>query len=289
MKKLLSLIFVLSTLLNPNEKAMAQEQDGPLYTAEFGVQMYTFRNVVPEIGIEETLDKIRDMGIKYIEGGPGRDQSPEEFLKLLEERDLVLISTGTGFGQLRDDPEGVAERAKELGVKYIMNAWIDHETGNFNFLNASEAVEVFNKAGKVFAENDITFMYHVHGYEFVPHREGTLFDYMMENTDPEYVNYQMDVLWAHFGGGNPEHLLKKYGERWVSLHLKDLKKGTLKDHTGLTSGDNDVILGTGELNILGIIKEANKLGIKYMFIEDESSDPLYQVPESIKYLKSLMY
>lgn len=289
MKKLLSLIFVLSILLIPNEKAMAQEPGDPLYTAELGVQMYTFRNVVPEIGIEATLDKIRDMGIKYIEGGPRRDQSPEEFLKLLEERDLVLISTGTGFGQLRDDPEGVAERAKRLGVKYVMNAWIDHETGNFNFLNASEAVEVFNKAGKVLAEHDIIFMYHVHGYEFVPHREGTLFDYMMENTDPDYVKYQMDTLWTHFGGGNPEHLLKKYGERWVSLHLKDLRKGTLKDHTGLTSGDNDVTLGTGELNIPGIIKEANKLGIKYMFIEDESSDPLYQVPESIKYLKSLTY
>lgn len=291
MKKNLTLVFsILFTLtMIIDQKAAAQEPGDPLYTAEFSVQMYTFRNVIPEIGFEATLDKIREMGIKYIEGGPAQGQSVEEYLQQLEERDLKLISTGTGFGQLRDDPEGVAKRAKELGVKYVMNAWIDHETGNFNFLNASEAVEVFNKAGKVLAEHGITFMYHVHGYEFVPHREGTLFDYMMENTDPEYVKYQMDVLWTHFGGGNPEHLLQKYGERWVSLHLKDLKKGTLKDHTGLTDGDNDVILGMGELNIPVIIREANKLGIKYMFIEDESSDPLYQVPESIKYLKSLTY
>lgn len=289
MKNLFSLIFVLSVLIIPAKKTTAQTPGDPLYTAELGVQMYTFRNVVPEIGFEATLDKIRDMGIKYIEGGPGPDQSPEEFKKMLAGRGLKLISTGTGFGQLRDDPEAVARRAKALGTKYVMNAWIDHETGNFNFLNASEAVEVFNRAGKVLAEHGITFMYHVHGYEFAPHREGTLFDYIMENTDPEYVSFQMDVLWTHFGGANPEHLLKKYGGRWVSLHLKDLKKGTLKNHTGLTSGDNDVILGTGELNIPGIIKEANKLGIEYMFIEDESSDPLYQVPESIKYLKSLTY
>jgi sugar phosphate isomerase/epimerase len=275
--------------LLPLKNAEAQQSGDPLYTTELGVQMYTFRNVLQDKGLEATLDIVSDMGFKYIESGPPRGMSAEEYLSLLEERGLSLPSTGAGFGQLRDDPQAVADRAKALGVEYVMCAWIDHETGNFNFLNASEAVEVFNEAGKVLKENGLTLMYHVHGYEFVPHREGTLLDYMMENTDPEYVSYQMDVLWTHFGGGNPEHLLQKYGERWVSLHLKDLRKGTIKDHTGLTPGTNDVILGTGEINIPGILKEANKLGIKYMFIEDESPDPLYQVPESIKYLKSLTY
>jgi sugar phosphate isomerase/epimerase len=289
MKKLFSLIIVTVLIFSTEYVAKAQQAGDPLYTAEFGVQMYTFRNVVPDIGFEAALDKIQEMGIKYIEGGPGSDMSTEEYLSLLEERGLKLISTGTGFDQLKNNPEKVAQNAKALGAKYVMNAWINHETGNFNFLNASEAVEVFNRAGEIMAEHGITFMYHIHGYEFQPHREGTLLDYMMENTDPEYVKYQMDVLWTHFGGGNPEHLLQKYGDRFVSLHLKDLKKGTLKDNTGLTSGDNDVILGTGELDIAGIIREANKLGIEYMFIEDESSDPLYQVPESIEYLKSLTY
>lgn len=289
MKKLLPLIFLMSIFILPEREAIAQESGDPLYTAELAVQMYTFRNIIKEKGLEETLDIVKDMGIKYVEGGGARGLSPSEYKEMLAERGLSSPSTGTSFGQLRDDPESVAENAKALGAEYVMCAWIDHENGNFNYLNASEAVEVFNKAGKVLAEHGLTLKYHVHGYEFVPHRDGTLFDYLVNNTNPEYVSFQMDVLWTHFGGGNPEHLLQKYGERWVSLHLKDLKKGTLKDHTGLTDGDNDVILGTGELNIPGIIKEANKLGIKYMFIEDESSDPLYQVPESIKYLKSLKY
>jgi sugar phosphate isomerase/epimerase len=249
--------------------------------------MYTFRNVIPEIGLEETYDRVQEMGIKYVEGGPGEGQTPEEYLQMLEERDLQLASTGAGFGELRDNPQAVADRANELGAKFVMCAWIDHEVGNFNFLNASEAVEVFNKAGEVLAENGLTFMYHAHGYEFQPHGEGTLFDYIVENTDPENVKFQMDVFWAHFGGANPEFLLKKYPNRWVSLHLKDMRKGTLKDHTGLTDTENDVILGTGELNIPNIINAANEIGIDYMFIEDESSDPLYQVPETIEYLKSL--
>ena len=289
MKRIQSFSLILLLFLIPKPSVLAQETGDPLYTQEFGVQMYTFRNVIPEKGFEATLDIISGMGIKYIEGGLPRGMEVDAYLKLLSDKGLSMPSTGAGYQELMDDPQGVADRAKALGVEYVMCAWINHNTGNFNFLNASEAVEVFNKAGKVLKENGLTFMYHAHGYEFIPHKNSTLLDYMMENTDPEYVSYQMDVLWIQFGGGNPEHLLQKYGNRWVSLHLKDLRKGTLKDHTGLTPGTNDVILGMGEINIPGILEEANKLGIKYMFIEDESPDPLHQVPESIKYLKSLKY
>ena len=289
MKKLTYLILALLITLGTRVEVVAQEDGTSVYTAEFGVQMYTFRNIQKEKGIEATLDIVKEMGFKYIEGGNVKGITTQEFLKMLDVRGLSIPSIGTGYQQLIDNPQAVADQAKALGAKYVMCSWINHDNGNFNFLNASEAVEVFNKAGKILAENGITFMYHMHGYEFVPHRDGTLMDYIFENTNPEYVSFEMDVLWTHFGGGNPTHLLQKYEGRYSALHLKDLRKGTLKDHTGLTPGTNDVILGTGEIDIPGILKEANRQGIKFMFIEDESPDPLYQVPASIKYLKSLTY
>ena len=82
-------------------------------------------------------------------------------------------------------------------------------------------------------------------------------------------------------------LVKKYGDRWKLMHLKDLRKGVKKDLTGNTSQENDVPLGTGELDIPGILKQAKKVGIKHYFIEDESSHVNTQVPQSITYLKSL--
>ena len=66
-----------------------------------------------------------------------------------------------------------------------------------------------------------------------------------------------------------------------------LQKGVKKDHTGLTSPENDVPLGTGELDIPAILREAKKIGIRHYFIEDESSQVNTQVPQSIAYLKSL--
>lgn len=277
-----SLLLSLTTILVL--QTFSQEKK-PLYTAAFGVQAYTFRKSFPN-NVAATLDTIKWMGFTEIEGGGGRI-APEEFKKLCEERGISIPSTGTSYEQLMKSPDSVALRAKALGSQYVMCAWIPHQNGQFNFDNAKKAVEDFNKAGKVLKENGITFCYHVHGYEFWPYEDGTLLDYIIKNTNPEYVSFQMDVLWVQFGGGDPVGLLKKYGKRWKLIHLKDLRKGTKKDLTGLTSGENDVPLGTGEIDIPGILREAKKIGIKHYFIEDESSNVNTQVPLSILYLKSL--
>jgi sugar phosphate isomerase/epimerase len=284
MKHLCTNLFLVTILLNFNNNVYAQSEK-PLYTAPFGVQAYTFRKSFPN-NVAATLDSIKWMGFTEIEGGGGR-MAPEEFRKLCEDRGISIPSTGTSYELLVRAPDSVAWRAKALGAKYVMCAWIPHTNGSFNLENAKKAVEDFNKAGKVLKENGLTFCYHVHGYEFWPHEDGTLLDYIFKNTNPEYVSFEMDVLWVQFGGGDPVRLLKKYGNRWKLMHLKDLRKGVKKDLTGLTSPENDVPLGTGEIDIPGILREAKKIGIKHYFIEDESSNVNTQVPKSIQYLKSL--
>lgn len=281
------IINLLLLCLFADNNVFAQKKGTPLYTAPFGVQAYTFRRSFPN-SVAATLDTIKMMGFTEIEGGGGR-MPPEEFKKLCDERGISIPSTGTGYDQLVKDPQQVANTAKALGAAYVMCAWIPHKNGSFNIENAKKAVEDFNTAGKVLKENGITFCYHVHGYEFWPYENGTLLDYIIQNTNPEYVSFQMDVLWTQFGGGDPVKLLKKYGNRWKLLHLKDLRKGVEKNLTGLTSPENDVPLGTGEIDIVGILKEANRIGIKHFFIEDESSNVNTQVPQSIAYLKSLKY
>jgi sugar phosphate isomerase/epimerase len=226
------------------------------------------------------------MGFTELESGT-QGLSPEEFKKLCDARGFTIPSTGAGFEELEKSPDSVAMRAKILGSRYVMCAWVPHKRGEFNLDDAKKAVEVFNAAGKVLKENGLTLCYHAHGYEFQPYKNGTLLDYIIENTDPENVSFEMDIMWIHFGGGDPVALLRKYGDRWKLMHLKDLRKGTPKDLTGLTSVENDVPLGTGELNIPAILKEAKRVGIKHYFIEDESSNVHRQVPQSISYLKSL--
>ncbi len=225
------------------------------------------------------------MGFTELEGGGGK-MPPDEFKKLCDERGIRIASGGAGYEDLVKDPMDVANKTKALGASYVMCAWIPHK-GDFTLDNAKKAVTDFNAAGKVLKENGITLCYHAHGYEFQPYEKGTLLDYIVQNTNPDYVSFEMDVLWVQFGGGDPVALLKKYGNRWKLMHLKDLRKGVTKDLTGGTSQENDVALGTGEIDIPGILREANKVGIKHFFIEDESSHVNAQVPQSIAFLKSL--
>jgi sugar phosphate isomerase/epimerase len=265
------------------QTASAQKSKS-LYTAPLGVQAYTFRNSFP-FDVAKTLDTIKSMGFTEVEGTGGK-LPPAAFKKLCSERGISIPSTGADYNELVKAPDSVAIVAKTLGAKYVMCAWIPHN-GALTIDNAKKAVEDFNHAGKILKENGITFCYHAHGYEFQPYENGTLLDYIITNTNPEYVSFEMDILWIQFGGGNPVALLEKYGNRWKLMHLKDLRKGVKKDLTGGTSQENDVVLGTGEIDIPAILKAAKKVGIKHYFIEDESAHVIAQVPQSIKYLKSL--
>jgi len=275
-----SLLIIITAFLC--EGVVAQK---PLYTSPLGVQTYTFRRSMGTDPVK-VLDTIKKLGFTEIEGGGGR-MHPADFKKLCDERGISIPSTGAGYEDLVNKIDSVVWRAKMLGSKYVMCAWIPHQNNELTFENAKKAVEDFNKAGKILKENGLTFCYHAHGYEFQPYGDGTLLDYIFKNTNPEYVSFQMDIFWIQFGGGDPVALLKKYGNRWKMMHVKDMRKGTKKDLTGLTSVDNDVALSTGELDLPAIFKEAKRIGIKHYFIEDESSSYATQVPQSIAYLRSL--
>lgn len=258
----------------------------PLYTFPIGVESYTYRNSFPK-SVAATLDTIKALGITDMEAGAPKGLTAEEFKKMCDERGIKISSTGAGYEQIAKDPMDAVNKAKALGASYVMVSWIPHQKGNFTLDVAKKAVEDFNRVGKVLKDNGLIFCYHNHGYEFQPYENGTLFDYIVKNTDPNYVSFEMDILWAQHGGADPVALLKKYGNRFKLMHLKDLKKGVKGDLTGGTPPENDVVLGAGQINIPEILRLARKAGIQHYYIEDESNKEYEQMPKSIAYLKSL--
>ena len=71
------------------------------------------------------------------------------------------------------------------------------------------------------------------------------------------------------------------------MHLKDRKIGTKSNYTGQVDDETNVVLGFGDVGIKDLVMEAKKIGVKYMFIEDESLGVVQQIPKSLDYLKSL--
>lgn len=251
-----------------------------------GIELYSFRNQFKN-DVAGTLQKISLMGFREVESHSTYGLSIDSFNTLLKKNNLTTVSIGVEFKELETNPQAVADKAKALGARYVVCFWIPHNGNEFTFENAKNAVEVFNAAGKVLKENGLSFCYHPHGYEFRPYEQTTLFDYMMKNMKRKYANFQMDVFWIKHPGQDPVALLKKHKKRFLLMHLKDRKPGTPGNQNGQADVESNVILGTGDVNIEAIMKQAKKSRIKHYFIEDESSRSMEQVPRSVAYLNFL--
>jgi sugar phosphate isomerase/epimerase len=254
-----------------------------------GLQLYSLREQAKVRGVPWMLDQVKGFGIKEVELAGTGNLSAEQFKAELDQRGLTPVSSHFPYKRYKEDLDGVVKDAKALGLKFAGCAWIDHK-GDFTEEACRDAIATFNRAGEALAKAGITFFYHCHGYEFQPHGDNTLFDLLFKETKPEFVSYQMDVLWIIFPGQDPVKLLEKYPGRWKLMHLKDLKKGvatgSLSGHTELT---NDVTLGTGQVNWPAVLQAAQKAGVQHYFIEDESPTSMEQIPNSLEYLKTVKW
>lgn len=254
---------------------------------EIGLQLYSLRNEF-KTDVPGTLALVKSWGIREIEGGDTYGMPLEDFKELLKKNDLNIVSVGADFNELKTDPKSVVAKAKAFGAKYVVCFWIPHPDDNvFTIDHMQEAVDVFTTAGRLLADNGLSLCYHPHGYEFRPHEQGTLFDYLVANTDPRYLNFEMDVFWVKHPGQDPVALLKKYPNRFPLMHLKDRRHGTPGNQNGRADVESNVVLGTGDVGIAAIMQQAEKAGVKHYFIEDESSRSTTQIPLSLAYLRSL--
>lgn len=251
-----------------------------------GMVSYTFRNSLQK-NMVATLDTIKALGITDMEFSNLFGKTAADIRKLLDERGMKCSSFGVSYGDALNKTAEVGQNAKTLGAQFVRVAWVPHD-GPFTLDLAKKTVADFNLMGrKLKADFGLTFCYHNHGYEFEKYETGTLYDYIVQQTDPQYVSFEMDILWTFFPGADPAALLEKYPGRYKLMHLKDLRKGVTGNLSGGTPVENDVALGTGQLNLPAILKAAKKSGVEHYYIEDESPSYATQVPQTIAYLKKL--
>ena len=113
--------------------------------------------------------------------------------------------------------------------------------------------------------NGIRFAYHNHDYSFATVEGQIPQDVMLENTNPDLVDFEMDIYWVVTAEQDPEAWLKKYKGRFRLCHIKDRIKNT-------TEKDASCILGEGSIDYAKIVKTAKDNGMQYYIVEQERYD-----------------
>jgi sugar phosphate isomerase/epimerase len=264
----------------------AQQEIKTALNGPLGLQLWSLREYLPK-DLSGTLTKIRAMGFTEVEGAGLWNHTVAELRAALDAAGLRCQSAHMGFERLRDDLSGAFAEAKALGATSVVCPWIPHGD-TFTREDAVQAAEAFDKFGAAATKEGLHFGYHCHGYDMAPSSEGTLFDTIAGATDPNRVAFQIDVFHAFHGGGDPVKLIERYKSRVVSAHLKDLKKGSaVKTGAGTGTADDDVPVGSGQIDMPAVLRAAVKAGVKIYYVEDESADPWGHIPQSVKYLQQV--
>lgn len=257
----------------------------PLLDRTPGVVSYTFRNEF-KADMPATFDLVKRLGITDIEMSNLFGQEPAKIRALMDARGIACSSYGAPYNDVLKKTDEVGATAKVLGAKYVRVSLPFSKTP-FDKAAATQRAAEMNAMGKQLREkHGLTFVLHNHGMEFVPEGKGTLYDFLHEQTRPEDVSFELDVLWAYLPGADPVALFEKYGARIPLMHVKDVRKGVPRVWGHKYDSDNDVTLGTGQLDQAAIFAAAKKAGVKHFYLEDESSHSQAQVPLSIAYLQA---
>lgn len=262
------------------EAALKHPLDGVL-----GLELYSLREQLKK-DVPGTLAKARAMGFADVEVAGTQGKTADEYAALLKKAGLKPQSMHLGFEKLRDDMQGAIKEAKALGVGWVVCPWLPHK-GKLTKEDIGKATDAFNKFGKELKAAEIGFAYHVHGYEFEPSPDGTLMDTMIKGLAPEAA-IQIDVFWVRRGGEDPVKLMERYPGRFPLMHLKDIAKGLdICRPNGGAPDDTSVPLGAGMIDWPGVLRAAKTAGTKIYFIEDEHPESVKQIPQSLKYLRTL--
>ena len=259
-----------------------------------GLQMYSLRADINNeaIGIDSIINVIGAMGYKYVETASYSDgqiygMDPVTFKQKCEAAGFYPLSchVGRDLGKNPQDQDIdwdaiwawwdlCIQTHKDAGMKYIV-------TPSMPTPDTLEGLQVYcdyyNAIGEKCRAAGMKFGYHNHAFEIekVYRNEETritMYDYMLQNTNPDNVFFQLDVYWSVMGRRSPVDLFKKYPGRFEVLHIKDDKE-------------------LGESGMLGfdaIFKNLDKAGTKYLIVEVESYNftPIESVKRSLDYLNN---
>lgn len=251
-----------------------------------GLQLWSVRDTLAK-DTRGTIAQIGKIGYKFIEtigynDGKFLGMEPAAFKALCDSNGIQLLGSHTGMPA----PDSAAwdstmawwdkciDAHKAAGIQYIVQPWMG-DTAFKSIEGLSLYCKYFNAVGEKCNAKGIRFGYHNHDKEFQKIDSVVIYDYLLQNTDPQKVAMELDLYWIHVGGGDAIEYFNKYPGRFEYYHVKD-----------------EAELGaSGKMDFKPFFENAEKAGMKNYIVEVEEYNftPLESVAKSYEFLVNAEY
>ena len=293
-------IFITANLLSCNqtqkettEEEVVQDSISQEETpAQFGgLALYTVREQMNE-SVKQTLQAVVDAGYANIEAagyseGKFYNMNPADFKALLDSLGLDPVSTHQGTVTFENIDQQIID-VKAAGFEYFVIPvppmglfTFNQETRTLGMTgDAKNLTDIISKLAEKCHAAGLQLLYHNHDFEFKKDEQGNaIIDYLLENTDPEKVNFQMDLYWVTKAGADPVAYIEKYPGRFKSWHVKDM------DDEGRFAP-----VGNGHIDFKRILDQQELSGLEYYYVEQDmtfNETPLEAIKISHEGLKNI--
>ncbi|GGZ29319.1 sugar phosphate isomerase [Echinicola pacifica] len=251
--------------------------------SKFGIQLYSVKEEMAK-DAKAAIEKIAGFGYNQIEGFDGGKSifwgmKNTEFKKYTQDLGLDFVASHANVFENIDE---LAAQAGEIEMDYLISPYI----GPQDSIEAYKTMaDKFNKIGAVCKSNGLRFAYHNHGYTFEAMDGQMPHDILLENTDPDLVDFELDIYWAVTANADPEAYFEKYKNRFRLCHVKDRENGAAEGQA-----DASTVLGSGSIDYSKILRTAKDNGMEYFVVEQEKfagTTPMEAAQQNATFMKNL--
>lgn len=238
------------------------------------VQLYSLRSILPSgdaSSIEMVMQSLFDFGYRKVEPYNDHGLGWDGLREILDRVGLRASSMHNGSR----NPEEAVEASLALGTRFTNFPFF--RTGNLDAWYA--LFDDLNTIGAAMQEAGVRYGYHQHDFEFTYQPDGiSIYDRLLEATDPDLVHMQLDLYWAVAGGADPREVFLRAPGRFLQFHVKDRLDGTFADP------------GEGEIDFPEIFAGHHDSGvIEYITENDRPDDPLEFAQTGYDYLRGVRF
>lgn len=254
---------------------------------QIAAQLFTIREFTrTRADFAASMAKIRDIGYRAVQVSQIGDISDADVKRIADDNGLTICNTHVSVDDLLRNPDAVIAQHRLWGTRHVAIGGMplefrESEDGFLRF------AEIANGIGERLHEAGLTFSYHNHSFEFLRFGARSGLELIFDETDPRYVQAELDTYWIQHGGGDPIVWIEKMQDRMPVIHLKDMVMLPAPDGDRPQPAFAEV--GAGNMNFAGILAACQRIGVEWHAVEQDicQRDPFESLAISYRNLRAL--